>query len=266
VIKAESVELPSGLRSEVHRGGEGQPLVYLHSAGGIQPGDPVISALAERFAVVAPVAPGFNDLDELDDIRDVHDLALHYDDLFDALGLDAVSVVGHSFGGMVAAELAAHVPHRVAKLVMIAPVGLWNDSYPVADLFATPLTELNDLMWGDADSPAAQMMSAALGALGDSANLDAMVDLLLVVVKGLTAAGKFMWPIPDKGLGRRLRRIKAPTLVVWGSADKLASPRYAEDFVAGIPNARSVLIEGAGHMAPLERTAEVLTLVGEFLA
>lgn len=264
MIASEKLELRTGLRPEIYRGGSGEPLVFLHAAGGLQPGDPFVDALAQDYSLVAPLAPGFNELEELDDIRDIHDLALHYDDLFQALGLDAVPVVGHSFGGMIAAELAAHVPSRVSKLVLIAPVGLWNDAYPVADLFATPLTEINTLLWGDLSSPAAQMAQAAF-ANADFEHAEALLDMLLTIARGFTSAGKFMWPIPDKGLSRRLHRITAPTLLIWGSEDKLVPPQYADDFAKGIENARKEILEGAGHMVTLERSDEVRKLIHDFL-
>src|SRR5262249_32610533 len=117
----------------------GRPkIVWLHGPHGVRKNDPVIAELAKRPSVIAPVAPGFNNVDELDEVRDVHDLALHYDDVFEALGLDGISLVGHSFGAMIAAEVAAHVPKRVDRLVLISPFGLWRDDYPVADLFARP--------------------------------------------------------------------------------------------------------------------------------
>jgi pimeloyl-ACP methyl ester carboxylesterase len=269
MIAADTVALPGGRSVQVYRGGTGRPVVYLHAIGGITPADPFVAALAERHAVIAPVAPGFNALEELDDIRDVHDLALHYDDLFDALGLDGVPVVGHSFGGMVGAELAAHVPHRVAKLVLISAVGLWNPAYPVADIFATPMTELNPLLWGDLDSPAAQAAATMMAALADREKLpdliEGLVDMLVVVTRGFTSAGKFMMPIPDKGLSRRLRRITADTLVVWGSKDALAPVQYAHDFARGIAKARVEVLEGAGHMVTLERTEAVLGLIDRFV-
>jgi pimeloyl-ACP methyl ester carboxylesterase len=74
-----------------------------------------------------------------------------------------------------------------------------------------------------------------------------------------------MWPLPDRGLVRRLRRIKALTLVVWGEKDKLAPSQYADDFVANIPDARAEFIPDAGHMAPYERLKDFVALVTDFL-
>ena len=265
MIEAAEVRVPGGLTTRVYRGGKGKPLVYLHAVGGITPGEPMLEELASRYSLVAPVAPGFDALEELDDVRDVHDLALHYDDVLEALGLDSVAVVGHSFGGMVGAELAAHVPRRVSKLVLISPVGLWNPEYPVADIFATPLTELNPLLWGDPEAPAAKAAAEALAAF-DAENVpDELVEMLVVVTRGFAAAGKFMMPIPEKGLARRLRRIQAETLILWGDKDALAPARYAEDFARGIRKSRVEILRGAGHMVTLDRTREVMESIERFV-
>lgn len=266
MLTSERITIPGDRDVEVLRGGSGDPLVYFHAAGGVAPGDPFLASLSERWSVVAPVHPGFNDLAELDEIRDIHDLALYYDDLFDALGLDGAWVVAHSLGGMFAAELAAHVPHRVAKLVLAAPVGLWNDEYPVTDLFIHFPRDVQNIMWADPESAAAQELAAAAMAAADgAASENPQLAMIISMLQGLAAAGKFMWPLPDKGLARRLRRVKAQTLVVWGADDKLAPARYAADFVAGLADARAEVLEGAGHMVVYERRDEVLGLLESFL-
>lgn len=245
---------------------EGEPVLFLHSGSGINASDPLLPALAERFRVIAPVHPGFTDPDELSELRDVHDLALYHDELVQELGLHSLPVIGHSFGGMVAAEFAAHYPTRVSKLVLVAPVGLWNDDYPMADLFTAFPFSIHDLLWGDHSSPEAQEAMAAMAK--GMRNLDAedpMVAILLQTLPGLITIGKYMWPLPDRGLVRRLRRITSPTLVVWGEKDKLVPSRYADDFVAGIPNAKAEFIPDAGHMVPYERTQEFVKLVTDFL-
>jgi pimeloyl-ACP methyl ester carboxylesterase len=254
----EIVELSDGRTQAVFRGGEGPPVVFMHGGGGIAPEDPLLAGLARSSTVLAPVAPGFADLADLAEIRDVHELAMHYDDLFEALGLDGVPVIGHSFGGMLAAELASHYPRRVSRLVLIAPVGLWNDDYPVADVFAALPNELPELLFGDLAHPAAQAMLAGVDGEPD-------VEGLVPIVRGMTTLAKFMWPIPDRGLSRRLRRIAAPTLLVWGEEDRLVPVEYAEDFAAGLPGAERLVVGGAGHMVTIERPDEVLARIDEFL-
>src|ERR1700687_450471 len=77
----------AGRQHVVYRAGSGPPLVWLHGLYGVEADAPLLEALAKRYTVYAPLAPGFADLDELDDIRDIHDLALHYDDVMQALEL-----------------------------------------------------------------------------------------------------------------------------------------------------------------------------------
>lgn len=257
------------ITAKIFEVGEGEPVLFLHSGSGITPSDPVVAALAATGRkVIAPRHPGFLDPDELDELRDVHDLALYHDELLDVLGLESVPVIGHSFGGMVAAELAAHVPSRVSKLVLVAPVGLWNESYPTADFFTAFPFGMADLLWHDASSPEAVAAMTAMAA-GDeeeaSQSDDPLTAMMLRVLPGLVTLGKYIWPLPDKGLSRRLRRIKAPTLVVWGEKDKLAPSQYADDFVAKIPEAKALFMPDAGHMAPYEKTEDFVASVDTFL-
>src|SRR6266513_2410811 len=104
MLSSETIDLGGGRKQLVYRAGDA----------------PLIEALAQSHTVLAPLAPGFADLAELDDLRDIHDLALHYDDIFEALHLDQALVAGHSFGAMIAAEVAAHVPHRVSRLILLS--------------------------------------------------------------------------------------------------------------------------------------------------
>jgi pimeloyl-ACP methyl ester carboxylesterase len=251
VLVPSTVEIAGGRRQTVFEGGDGPPLVWLHALQGVDPRHPVIEALEGEHRVIAPLAPGFQDLDELDGLDNVHDLALHYDDLLDALNLDGATVVGHSFGAMIAAELAAHVPRRVGHLVLISPIGLWRDDYPVADLFARPYSEIPDLLYADVPP----------------APTDAPLDVEAVVglVQGLATMAKFLWPIPDRGLRKRLRRVSAPTLVIVGENDAFVPPIYADDFVAAIGSARQHRIPGAGHMVAVERPHDVVAAIQTFL-
>jgi pimeloyl-ACP methyl ester carboxylesterase len=253
----DKVQVASGQVVRYFTGGKGRPLLYLHPASGVTADDRFALALAERFRVVAPVAPGFTDLAEIDDVRDVHDLALAYDDFLAALDVGPVAVVGHSFGGMAAAELAAHSPHRVCALVLVAPVGLWDDDHPVLDIFATPAAELVTKLWAD---PASEIARAGFGGSPPTTQ-EEQVETIIRMVQGLVTAGKFMMPIPDKGLGRRLYRITMPTLLLWGSQDGVVPPVYAERFAAGLPDARAKILDDAGHMVTLERTEAVVKAI-----
>ena len=114
--------------------GAGPPVVYFpstHERGGWSP---FLAALAERHAVHAPFHPGVQGSTGVETLDDVLDLALVYDELLDRLGLARPHLIGHFFGGMVAAELAALFPHRVGRLVLVSPLGLWRDDAPSVDV------------------------------------------------------------------------------------------------------------------------------------
>jgi pimeloyl-ACP methyl ester carboxylesterase len=100
----------------------------------------------------------------------------------------------------------------------------------------------------------AKIMSAG-GDLSDPKFLQAF---LVQNARQLGAAGKILFPIPERGLGSRLYRIKAKTMLIWGAGDKLIPPVYAQAFQRGIAGAEVVMIPRAGHVAPFEKPAEVI--------
>ena len=76
---------------------------------------------------------------------------------------------------------------------------------------------------------------------------------------------QFIWPLPDKGLSKRLYRLKAPTLLVWGAQDGLVHPAYGEDFRALIADSRLEIVDGAGHLPQLEQAEQTIALITDFL-
>jgi pimeloyl-ACP methyl ester carboxylesterase len=78
------------------------------------------------------------------------------------------------------------------------------------------------------------------------------------------ATGKFIWPIPDKGLKKRIHRVTAPTLIVWGKEDRLVPLVYADEFARRLPGSRVETVSDAGHAPHLERPDIVARLVREF--
>ncbi len=253
----ETLTLASGREQVVHRGGAGEPLLWLHGLFGFDESDPLVQALAATHEVIAPVAPGFADVAELVDLTDVNDLARHYDDIVRALDVAPATVVGHSFGAMIGAELAALRAEAASRLVLISPIGLWRDEEPVADLFALPYPAMPSLLYVDP--------SAAHGSTGEATSTEGDVERLVTLAQALTSVAKFLWPIPDRRLRSRLYRITTPALVVFGEEDAWVPASYADDFVAGMPSARKAIVPGAGHMAQLERPEEVVRIVLDFL-
>ena len=243
---------------ELLQGGSGDPLLFLHGSSGVRQG-PYLEMLAERFTVYAPSHPGFGASDGIERIDDIIDLALFYHDVMDELGLESAHVVGHSLGGMLGAEIAALCSHRVNRLVLANPVGLWRDEEPVVDFFALTPTEYLDHMLHDVES------AAAKEAFAPPADREGVMEAMYQRLQSLSAAGKFLWPIPDKGLKRRIHRIKAPTLIVWGESDKLVPPSYAEDFRSKIADSKVAILSECAHVPMLEKPEEFVAVVTEFL-
>ena len=235
-------------------------MVYLHGAFGYGGWPEALDSLSERFTVYAPLHPGFGESEGIEHIDDLLDLTLFHLDLLDALDLERPHVVGHFFGAMIAAEMAAISGHRIDRLVLASPAGLWLDDEPGADYFATPADELRPLLFRDPDSEIAR------STLPEPDSDEDIAIQKVERVRSLAAVAKFLWPIPDKGLKKRLRRIGRPTLIVVAEHDRLVPPAYGEEFAGRIDRARLHTVHDAGHLFPLEKPAEFATLVSDFLA
>ena len=239
--------------------GSGEPLLYLHGAGGLMGADPFLEQLGAGFKVYAPYFPGYGESTGGEFIDDVIDAGLFYHALMDELGISSAYVVGHSMGGMLAAELAALDVHRAKKLVLVAPAGFWLDEHPIPDVFAMELPDLAAHLFHDPTSPAARAFATI------PADPEQLADMYVERVKRLTAASKFLWPIPDRGLKKRAYRIAVPTLLLWGESDRLIPPVYADEFKSRIKDTRLQTIKDAGHLPMYEQQAEFCTAVRDFL-
>ena len=239
---------------EVLEAGEGSPLLFLHGAGGVPAWEGVLPLLARAYHVYAPLLPGFGQSTGLDSLEDHWDLFLHGFDVMEALGLDRPYVLGESMGGWIAAEMAALRPGEIGRLALAAPVGLWRDEAPVADMFGLMTHELVPYLFHDQSCPAAQRMLGVQALFSEKDDrTQEQVEFLITMARGFRTAAKFLFPIPEHGLEKRLWRITAPTLVLWGASDRFAPPLYGRIFAEKIPHARLETIERAGHLIGLER-------------
>jgi pimeloyl-ACP methyl ester carboxylesterase len=250
---------PWGARIEVVEAGKGRDLLYLHGAGGHMPGDPLIAALASKYRVHAPLLPGYGQSTGEDGLRDMLDITLHALDVLEALKLKKPIVVGHSMGGMIAAEMAAVARTEVTRLCLLAPAGLWLDDHPIADIFSKLPYELPGLLFHDA--AAGQELLASGGNMEDP---EFLKQFLVMNARRMGMAGKILFPIPDRGLGQRLHRISAKTLIVWGAEDALIPPVYGRAFKKAISKSKLVKIARAGHAVGQEKPAAVLEALRNF--
>lgn len=248
-----NVEIRRGdFRAEVTKEGKGPPLLYLHGAVGQKGWAPFLDMLARRFTVYAPVMPGYGSATGLEHIADLADLTLYNLEVLNELGVTRAHVVGHFLGGMIAAEMAAASPSSIDRLVLVSPAGVWRDEEPVADLLALNAVELSERLTATPDG------AASLDGLADELARDRMQDI--------AAAGKFLWPLPDRGLSRRSYRIKASTLILWGEQDRINPPSYANEFSEMIPRSQTATVANAGHLVMLEQPEAFAGAVTSFLS
>jgi len=233
-------------------GGKGEPLVFLHGAGGITAEDPFLAELAKTYHVFAPLLPGYGDSEECGELREMLDITLHTWDAVAALGLKDPILVGHSMGGMIAAEMAAIAPNDVSRLGLICPAGLWLDDHPIPDIFAMLPYELPAVLFHDVEAGTALMTAGV--ALDDP---EWLKGFLVQNARQMGMAGKILFPVPDRGLSQRLYRVKAKTVLVWGDGDKLIVPAYAHAWKKAIKGAELVSIPEAGHLMTLEKPEHV---------
>lgn len=256
----ETVAVRGGkFRSKVWSKGSGSPLLFLHGGGGLPDWPAWLDPFAEKYRVIAPQHPGFGESSGLEHLDDFVDLALYYLDLMEELRLERPAVIGHSFGGAIAAEAAALGPERVGKLVLAGALGLWSDEEPVADFFSMTRSELEMAAWHDVEG------ALARGLIVEPKDERERQQFQLEQAQSFAAMGKFIWPIPDKGLKKRIHRIKAPTLIVWGASDRLVPPVYGRLYQERIPGSRLVVIPEAGHRPMLEQPAAFRDAVLGFL-
>ncbi len=247
-----NLEMRGGdFHAEVVTAGDGPPLMYLHGAVAQKGWAPFLERLSQRFTVYAPTLPGYGAASGLEHLADLTDLTLYHLELLRLLGVSRAHVVGHFLGGMIAAEMAAFSTSSVDRLALVSPAGVWRDEEPVADLLSLNANELADRLAATPEG------AASLDGLADALARDRMQDI--------AAAGKFLWPLPDKGLHRRAYRIKASTLILWGEQDRINPPSYAADFQAMIAGSRTGTVPNAGHLLMLERPDAFADTVAAFL-
>ncbi len=239
------------------KAGDGPALLFLHGFDGLPVGAPFLERLAQRHTVFAPELPGFGDSHGEEHFHGLLDAALLHHDFVEAAGGGPIDVIGHSLGGMFACELAAMWPMDVRRLVIVDAFGLWDDATPIPDFFSMSPRRLRNALWHDSESSASQQPIGVNGKTGIPATVTRSGNL--------ATAGRFLWPIPDLGLNRRLHRIKAPTLAIWGASDGLVDPSYGDAFQAAIDDAQLIVIPDSGHYPMLEKPDEFSDAVEAFL-
>jgi pimeloyl-ACP methyl ester carboxylesterase len=247
----------NGIATELDRRGTGPALLYLHPHLGLTRADAFLEALSRRFTVYAPSHPGFGRSALPRHFSTVDDLAYFYLDLIEQLGIEQATLVGSSFGGWLAAEIAVKASPRLARLVLIDPLGIrasTRDRADIVDIFATKQAELDRLAYHDP-------VFARLDHNGLSEE-DAFIHF-----RNRESAALFGWSpyMNDPKLKGRLHRIKLPTLMLWGADDGIAAPDYGRAYTALIPGARFETVAKAGHFPHIEQPRAVAERIIAFI-
>jgi pimeloyl-ACP methyl ester carboxylesterase len=238
----------NGIALEVLRRGPGnatgQPVLLLHGMDTVHPKAPFLDLLGSEAEIVAPSSPGFGDTTRPPDFDTVYDLVRLYLALIDQLPFERIALIGLSFGGWLAAEIAVACSHKVDKLILADPVGIKlgdRESRDIADIFNLNPAEIRRREWHDpAKAPSYNEMSD---------------DELVVHARNREALCLYAWHpcLYNPKLKNWLGLIRVKTLVLWGESDRIVTPEYGSAYAGLIPGARFETIAGAGHHPEIEQ-------------
>jgi pimeloyl-ACP methyl ester carboxylesterase len=249
----QSVEI-NGFSSRVWKKGQGPKLGFLAGFGGLPRWIPLLDALALERTVIVPSLPGFPGGDRGHTALDSHlDWILAVRQLLEKAGLDGADLAGSSVGSSFAAEIAAIWPQAVRRLALIAPWGLFDEKDPVTDPWAQRAPDVPALLCADPER------WNQLKAEPEGTNSP---EWPIEQVRANEAAARAFWPLGNTKLEKRLPLITAPTLLIWGTEDRIMPRSYADRFATAIAGeTRITTIAGAGHLAELDKPDEVAAAI-----
>lgn len=238
-----------GLDVAYRRSGAGEPVLFLHGAGLTRRWLPFYEFASQHVDFIVPEHPGFGDTEMPEWLDGFDDVVLHYADFLAALGLDRVHVVGHSFGGWIAAEFAVFYPERIKSLQLIAPAGLQG-------------AEIHDAYRQEGHEALERIFNGHADEFPEYTEEGDPVEALVQNYKETTARARLAWqPRHDRKLPRRLGRVDVPTQVLLPQEDRVISTEVAAKYAEYIPGATVSVIESSGtptsHL-PFVQAPEVL--------
>jgi len=231
--------------------GAGRTFLFLHGGAGPQSvtGFAELLSASRAARVLVPTHPGFGGTDRPAALTGIAQLAELYVALIEQLGLDDVTVVGHSIGGWITAEIALRESPRVSGVVLIDATGIEVPGHPVADFFNLSMDEVFDLGYHDPEpfriDPSTLPPAAQAAVAGNRAALAAYAGAAMT----------------DPGLAGRLSAVEIPTLILWGESDRIVDPAYGAAYAAAIPVARFKLLPETGHTPQIETPQQVLDAI-----
>ena len=232
--------------------GTGAPVVFLHSIEGNLGWLPWMETIAESATVYAPTHPGFGESERPEWLESVSDMARFYLWMFQEMGLDRVSLVGHFLGGWIAAEIAVMNPGILESLTLVDSAGVRPRDGEIADVFL--LGEEETLRRSFHDVASVPGYDVLLGGEASIANREMTTRLCWK---------PYMY---DRSLLPLLPRVTAPTLVVWGAEDRIIPPDAGRRIHEAVEGSRLEIVPQCGHMPHIEKPHEFSRLVDSWLS
>ncbi|MGE0802607.1 MAG: alpha/beta fold hydrolase [Lautropia sp.] len=248
----------AGTQIESWEGGAGRSLLLLHPGDGFDARAPYVAALAARYRVIAPSCPGFGRSGPPGAMKSVDDLSYFYLDLIESLDLKDLVVVGLSFGGWLAAEIAVKNTARIAALCLVDTLGVkFSDpmTRDITDLFSVPLYQHAQWLYHD----------EKFRQRGGEPPSD---EQAVILARNHESFGLFGWAptLHSRRLHLRLHRLgNVPTRLIWGEHDRVVTVDYGRKWQQAIPGAQMVVIEGAGHYPQIERPEAFVAALNDFV-
>lgn len=217
--------------------------------------------------VIAPAHPGCAQSEDNGEIDTIEDVAFHYLEVIDALGLHQFHLAGACIGGWIAAEIAVRHPEKVLTLALIGATGLLVPGSPIGDIFmmsqperGTSYATLREMLFSGPDHPLAlELFPDGRGAIDNEVRRYQM----------LRFASQFGFKPPylyDRKLKDRLHRIQSPSLIIWGECDRMVPLTHGNAYAQLISNAEGPkIIRGAGHAVQVEQPEATAELLLQFL-
>lgn len=249
----------AGATLKMVRGGVGKPLLILHDELGYPGWSAWNESLAHDHTLLIPLQPGFGRTPRLEWIRSYRDLAGFYSQVLREMGLAPVDAIGFSAGGYIAAEMAAADPHIFSRMTLVAPMGLKPTSGEILDFFA--MTVRRHLLATVADPAGTPEFTRIYGG-------EMTPDQFELFEDARAETARIGWEpfMHNPSLPYLLGGLEIPTLLIWGSADKVVPRGCIDAYRAAIAHADVATIAGAGHRPEIENSIEFERIVTRFLA
>ncbi|MFL5255725.1 MAG: alpha/beta fold hydrolase [Rhodopila sp.] len=252
----------------LERGAPDAPkLLLIHGINPISASAAFLDGLSRSHRVIAPSHPGFGASPRPADFDTMYDLVRLYLDVLDGLPDGKVRVVGFSFGGWIAAELAVAGHPKLDRLILVDPIGIklgGREERDIAHFFNTHPETLKRLAWRDPSRRPTGSHDVGWQATIDDSMSDAE---MVTLARNWDSLCLFAWTphMFNPQLKHWLHRIRVPTLVVWGQYDGIVTPEYGRRYAGLIPGAAFATIADAGHHPELEQPAAFVAQVEGFL-